>query len=90
LQGERSVVIASLIDITLGAGDADAESVALLGGKPWLIVPAPRLVVARDAIFTYEQVPSVQLLQVLGYMLAIGGGWHAISPPSAISCMGYC
>jgi hypothetical protein len=40
LQGERSVVIASLIGIALGADDADAESVALLGGKLWLVVPA--------------------------------------------------
>jgi hypothetical protein len=90
LQGERSVVIAGLIGIASGADDAYAESVTLFGGKLWLVVPAPRLVVARDALFTYEQVPSVQLLQTLGYMLAIGGDWHAISPPSVISYMGYC
>src|SRR5918993_6099985 len=53
LQGERSVVIASLIGIASGADDADAESVALCGGELWLVVPAPRLVVARDALFTY-------------------------------------
>src|SRR5918994_103763 len=53
LQGERSVVIAGLIGIASGADDADAESVALFGGKLWLVVPAPRLVVARDALFTY-------------------------------------
>jgi len=41
LQGERSVVIASVIGIALGADDADAESVALLSGKLWLVVPAP-------------------------------------------------
>jgi hypothetical protein len=90
LQGERSVVIASLIGIALGADDADAESVAPFGGKLWLMVPAPRLVVARDALFAYEQVPSVQFLQTLGYTLAIGGGRHVLSPPSAISCTGYC
>jgi hypothetical protein len=27
-------------------------------------------------------VPSVQLLKTVGYKLAIGGGWHASSPPS--------
>src|ERR671910_950063 len=46
LQGERSVVIAGLVGIALGADDADAESVALLGGNLWLEVPSPRQVVA--------------------------------------------
>jgi hypothetical protein len=88
LQGERSVVIAGSVGIALGADDADAESVALLGGKLWLVVPSPRQVVARDALFAYEQAPSVQLLQTLGYVLTIGGGWHVISLPSAISYTG--
>src|SRR5919107_2182345 len=52
LQGERSVVIAGLVGIALSADDTDAESVALLGGKLWLVVPSPRQVVARDALFT--------------------------------------
>jgi hypothetical protein len=68
----------------LGADDADAESVPFFGGKLWLVVPSPRQVVARDALFAYEQVPSVQLLQTLGHVLTICGGWHVISPPSAI------
>jgi hypothetical protein len=77
LQGERSVVIAGLMDVPVGTDDADAESVALLGGKLWLVIPAPRLIVARDAAFTYEQVLSVQLPQTLVYLLAVGGVWHA-------------
>jgi hypothetical protein len=89
LQGERSVVIAGLICIASGADDAYAEPVAFLGGGLWPIVPAPRLVVARDALFSYEQVPSVQLLKTLGYTLAIGGSWHASSPPSGFSCIGF-
>jgi hypothetical protein len=88
LQGERSVVIAGSVGIALGADDADAESVALLGGKLWLVVPSSRQVVARDALFAYEQAPAVQLLQTLGYVLTIGGGSHVISPPSAISYTG--
>ena len=41
LQGERSVVIATLLGIALGADDADAEPVAFLGGELWLVVSTP-------------------------------------------------
>jgi hypothetical protein len=65
------------VDITVGTDDANAESVALFGSKLRLVIPAPRLIVARDAVFTHEQVLSVQFPQTLVHLLAIGGVWHA-------------
>jgi hypothetical protein len=41
LQGERSVVIARLVGLAVGTHYADAKSVALFGGKLWLVVAAP-------------------------------------------------
>jgi hypothetical protein len=81
------LIIANLVDLAVIKHDADAESVALLGGR--LVVSASGFVVVRNAVFTYEQVPFVQLLQTLVYLLAVEGGWHANSLPSGISCMGY-
>jgi hypothetical protein len=40
LQGERSVVIARLVGLAVGTHEADAESLALFGGKLWLVIPA--------------------------------------------------
>jgi hypothetical protein len=34
-------------------------------------------------------VPPVQLLQTLVYVLGVGGGWHANSPPLGFPCMGF-
>jgi hypothetical protein len=76
------------VDLAVGKHDADAESVALFGGKLWLVVSAPGLVVVLNAVFTYEQVPTVQLLQALVHASAVGGGWHTLSS-FGVSCVGY-
>jgi hypothetical protein len=34
-------VIAHLVDLAVGTHEADAESLALFGGKLWLVVSAP-------------------------------------------------
>jgi hypothetical protein len=82
-------VIAHPVGLAVGTHEADAESVALFGGELRLVIPAPRLVVVGNAVFACEQVPSVQFLKTLVYVLAVDGRWHANLPPSGFSCTGF-